>query len=496
MRTGSNVWIENDRYDRSNNFDRPDRIEAGTTHVLADLEGPGVITHIWLTFLREPHFWVTDGAAGPQEMLLRIFWDGREKPDVEVPVGDFFGCCFGKRMEVISIPVVVEDGDSFNCFWHMPFLKSARIEIVNQSQKPIRKLYNNVDWVKKKSLPENTMYFCAQYRQEFPAKTGEDYLVLDAEGQGFYVGTVYGVRTRSPSWWGEGDELIYIDGEEKPSIRGTGSEDYFLSAWGLKKHGTPYFGVPFLNHDDRIVGQMTCSYRWHIQDPLVFNTGIKVTFETFGWMSADENKERKPHSWNEREDDFVSVAFWYQMGPTKKFYEMPPADQRKFPSLERVLVWGKDHVKPEYHGAGEVRVQEGARYLESGGQLFFKPESKVEGWIEMPFTVKEKEPLRLLVEVTRARDYGIYQAYLNGVKIGKPLDLYREETDLHEFHLMDFWPDPGDYVLRLECVGKHRDSYGDFIGVNSLRLRERRPRVKAFGYDKDRDWRKDPILYH
>ena len=495
MRVGSNVWIEDDMYDGQNNKDRPDRIEAGQTHVLADLEGPGVITHIWMTFLHEPHFWVTDGAANHQEMLLRIYWDGREEPDVEVPVGDFFGCCFGKRMELISYPVVVEDGDSYNCFWHMPFRKSARIEVVNQSTKPIRKLYNNIDWIKKESLPENTMYFCAQYRQEYPARTGEDYLVLDAEGKGYYVGTVYAVRTRSPAWFGEGDEKIYIDGERKPSIRGTGTEDYFLSAWGLKKNSTPYFGVPYLNNPDRTVGQMTCSYRWHIHDPLVFNTGIRVTFETFGWMSADENKEHKAHSWNEREDDFTSVAFWYQMGPTKKYTEVPPAEQRRLPSLERILVWCKNHTDARYHGEGKATVQKGARYLESDGQLFFQPESVGQGWLEIPFKVKQKEPLRLILELTRSYDYGMYQPYLNGIKIGEPLDLYRAETDLWEFHLMDFWPDPGAYTLRLECVGKNRDSTDHYIGINSVRLRERRPRVKAFGYDKNKDWRKEQVLY-
>jgi hypothetical protein len=109
--------------------------------------------------------------------------------------------------------------------------------------------------------------------------------------------------------------------------------------------------------------------------------------------------------------------------------------------------------------------------------------------------VKQKEPLRLILELTRSYDYGIYQPYLNGVKVGKPLDLCRAETDLWEFHLMDFWPDPGDYTLRLECVGKNRDSTGHYIGVNSVRLRQRRPRVKAFGYDKDKDWRKEQVLY-
>jgi hypothetical protein len=475
MRVGSNVWNEKDLYDRKNNLDRPDRIEAGQTYVMADLKGPGIITHIWMTFLHEPHFWVTDGACNHQEMLLRIYWDGRPKPDVEAPVGDFFACCFGERMEVISVPVIVED--------------------VNQSTKPIRKLYNNVDWIKKKSLPQNAMYFCAQYRQEYPARKGKDYLVLDAEGRGYYVGTVYAVRTRSPSWFGEGDEKIYIDGETRPSIRGTGTEDYFLSAWGLKKNSTPYFGVPYLNQPDRIIGQKTCSYRWHIHDPLVFSTGIRVTFETFGWMSADENAENRPHSWNEREDDFTSVAYWYQMGPSKRFTEVPPAAERKLPSLERILVWGKEALADGCHGRGRARIQKGARYLESDGQLLFVPAAKEEGWVTYTFDVKEKEPLRLVLELTRSYDYGVYQPILNGVKLRDPIDLYRPTPDLWEFHVMDFWPEPGRYTLRLECVGKNKESAGHNLGVNAIRLRERRPRVKRFGYDKDRDWRTEQVLY-
>lgn len=496
MRVSSNVWNEKDPYDTTNNADRLNRVEAGETVVLADLQGPGVINHIWMTFLHEPHRWATDGAANHQELLLRMYWDGREKPDVEAPVGDFFASCFGKRMEVISLPVVVEDGDSYNCFWKMPFRKSARIEIVNQSKKPLRKLYYNIDWVRKKKLPENTMYFCAQYRQEYPAQNGKDYLVLDAKGRGYYVGTVYAVRTRSPAWFGEGDEKIYIDGEAAPSIRGTGTEDYFLSAWGLKTTSTPYFGVPYLNQHDRIIGQMTCSYRWHIHDPIVFNSGIRVTFETFGWMSEDENKEHRAHSWNEREDDFSSVAFWYQIGPSRKFTEVPPAQQRKLPSIERIIVWGKDYVDQKHHGTGEARTQEGALWLESGGQLLFKPKNPRQGWVEFSFEVQEKEPLRLVLEMTRSYDFGIYQPILNGVRLRDPIDLYQPSTDLWEFHIMDFWPEPGSYTLRLECVGKNQNSSNYYVGINSIRLRERRPRVRVLGYDKDKDWRQEQVIYN
>ncbi|MHC4735755.1 MAG: DUF2961 domain-containing protein, partial [Planctomycetota bacterium] len=121
--------------------------------------------------------------------------------------------------------------------------------------------------------------------------------------------------TRSPAWFGEGDEKIYIDGEKDASIWGTGTEDYFLSAWGLKTTSTPYFGTPYFDQWG-IVGGHTSAYRWHINDPIVFGKSIRFTIEHFGWMSPDENPQYKSHSWNEREDDYSSVAFWYQTGKT------------------------------------------------------------------------------------------------------------------------------------------------------------------------------------
>jgi len=290
-------------------------VPPGETHVLMDEKGPGVITHIWLTFLGpEPQAWAKQGSANHQEMLLRIFWDGSDRPAVEAPLGDFFANCFGRREEVISVPVVVEDADSYNCFWQMPFRKSARIEIANQSEKPISLLYYNIDWIQQDKLPRNTPYFYAQYRQEYPVQPGKDYVVLETTGKGHYVGTVLAVRTRSPSWFGEGDEKIYIDGEAKPSIWGTGTEDYFLSAWGLQKTKTPYFGVPYFDQWG-IVGGHTSAYRWHIHDPLTFTKGIKVTFEHFGWISPDENPDHKSTSWNEREDDYCKVPFGDIGGP-------------------------------------------------------------------------------------------------------------------------------------------------------------------------------------
>lgn len=478
--------------DERSNFDNQN-IPPGATKVLLDARGPGVITHIWLTFLGpEPQPWAKNGSANHQEMLLRIYWDGRARPGVEAPVGDFFANSFGQRREVISLPVIVEDGDSYNCFWRMPFRKSARIEIVNEGDKPISLLYYNIDWIKLPSLPADTPYFHAQYRQEYPVQNGRDYVLLETTGKGHYVGTVLSVRTRSPAWFGEGDEKIYIDGETKPSIWGTGTEDYFLSAWGLKTTRTPYFGVPYFDQWG-IVGGHTSAYRWHINDPIVFNKGIKVTFEHFGWISPDENPRYQSTSWNEREDDYSSVAFWYQTGEPTFTARAPHARERKLPSLERLIVYARDTMDSGRHGAGRVTMQSLDIY--PGPQVLYQPATQENAWIEIPFDVKKKEPLRLLLNMTRSYDFGRYQASLNGVKLGGVMDFYSEKIESQEYHLLDFWPEPGRYTLRLECVGRNPLSQGFFLGIESLRLRERRPRVEAYGHDKDKDWRKKPILY-
>lgn len=478
--------------DEQSNYDNF-TVPPGETHVLMDEKGPGVITHVWLTFLGpEPQGWAKNGAANHQEMLLRIYWDGNKRPAVEAPVGDFFANCFGKRSEVTSLPVIVEDADSYNCYWHMPFRKSARIEIVNQSDKQISLLYYNIDWIKKDKLAKDTPYFYAQYRQEYPAEKGKDYVLLETKGKGHYVGTVLAVRSRSPSWFGEGDEKIYIDGEAKASIWGTGTEDYFLSAWGLKTTSTPYFGVPYFDQWG-IVGGHTSAYRWHLSDPLVFNKGIKVTLEHWGWIAPDENPNHKATSWNEREDDYSSVAFWYQTGEPTFTARAPHAKERALPNIERTVAYARDFAAEQFHGPGGTTPQQLELY--PGKQLLYTPKQAEGAWLEIPIEVAKKEPLRLLLNMTKAEDFGRYQAYLDGVKLGGVMDLFSAKIVSEEFHLLDFWPEPGPHKLRLECVGKNAQSQGFYCGIESVRLRERRPRVAEMGHEKDMDWKKEPKLY-
>ena len=394
---------------------------------------------------------------------------------------------------MISLPVTVTRGSAYNSFWQMPFHKSARVEIVNQSDKPISLLYYNIDWIQLKNLPADTPYFYAQYRQEYPVENGKDYVLLDTKGKGHYVGTVLAVRTRSPMWFGEGDEMMSIDGEKTPSIWGTGTEDYFLSAWGLEKTDTPYYGVPYFDQWG-IVGGHTSAFRWHIQDPVVFNTGIRVAFEHHGWISPDENAKGQTNSWNEREDDYSSVAFWYQTGIPTFTARAPSGPERHLPNLERVTAYARDFTDPSHHGAGDAIKQDLDLYPE-GPQVLYKPEAQAGAWYEIPIEVTKREPLRLLLNMTTSSDFGKYQAYLDGVKLGDVMDFYSKDIANKEFHLLDFWPEVGKHTLRLECVGRNHASEGFFAGIESVRLRERRPRVEKYGFDKDKDWKKNPTLY-
>ena len=491
-RVSSTAKLPDGRPDPNSNADNV-RVPPGTTHVLADLKGPGVLTHIWMTFLGpEPHPWAPQGAASHKEMILRIFWDGRPAPGVEAPVGDFFAAGFGQRMEVRSTPVQVEGGASYNCFWPMPFARSARIEIQNDSTKEIALLYYNIDWTEKPALPPDTPYFHAQYRQEYPLKAGGgDYVIFDGQGRGHYVGTVLCIRSRSPGWFGEGDEKIAVDDDAEPSIWGTGTEDYLLCAWGLRKCSFPCFGVPYTD-GGHVLGGRTCAYRWHLADPIVFQKRLHVAIERMGWIAIDENPDHKAMSWNERQDDYSSVAFWYQVGKPKRFATVPPCAQRRLPEID--LVWhGRSFVDPAHHGAGRAIVQKG-RYWTDSAQMLYQPPSKDDAWVEIPFDVKRREPRRLVLKLTTSHDFGIYDVHLDGVKLQR-LDLYSPDIEVREFPLLDFWPDAGPHKLRLTCVGKRDASTGHWLGLDSLRLRERRPRVEQYGWDKARDWRKDPVCY-
>lgn len=288
-------------------------IQPGETLEMANLEGPGKIVHWWCTIAAE------ELQMFNRMIVLRFYWDGESTPSVEAPIGDFFGAGHGMEADCISLPITsVHNGTGRNCWFEMPFTKNARLTVTNEGAKPVRSFYWNIDWQKYDSLPAGTLYFHAQYRQEFPTELGRDYRILSAEGRGHYVGVVLNIeKSLTPGWYGEGDEKIYIDGETHPSIWGTGTEDYFLTAWAPTVHHTAFSGFSIWQGVSH-AGDKTTGFRFHILDPIPFTKSLVVNIE-HAWTT--ENKEFC--------DYYSSVAFWYQDSPAHIAEPFPTADQRR-----------------------------------------------------------------------------------------------------------------------------------------------------------------------
>jgi hypothetical protein len=293
-------------YDRSGGNKDSLTIPAGGTAVLADLKGPGAIHHIWVTIAAEAFY--------GRKLVLRMYWDGEAAPSVEAPIGDFFGVGHGLNRNVASLPITnTSEGRARNCYWYMPYIKSARITVTNEGRSEVPAFYYYVDYRTLPSLPAGTPAFHAQYRQEFPPQPGRNFLILEAEGRGHYVGCNLSVLQRGMGWWGEGDDMIYVDGEAFPSLHGTGSEDYFSDAWGMRESQGLFYGCP-LQEEDFQAGSKATVYRFHIPDPVAFKKSIRVTIE-------------HGHA-NDRADFDSSTAYWYQAEPHKAFPALPAAAAR------------------------------------------------------------------------------------------------------------------------------------------------------------------------
>ena len=312
-------------------------IAPGQTLTLAELTGPGRIAHIWFTIADNEKFY-------GKKLVLKMYWDGEKNPSIESPMNDFFCEGHGLDYQVDSLPIrVTSNGRGRNCYFPMPFRKSARIEVTNEGKEPVHALYWYIDWQKLPSLPKDAAYFHAKYRQEFPCRKGSDYLIMFARGKGHYVGCNLSVRCREPQWWGEGDDRFYIDGETTPSLNGTGSEDYFCDGWGLRQIDGLFYGCPLMEGLDTY--NRTTAYRFHIQDPVPFTKSLKVTIEHKG---AGPLPDGQWSGFKERFDDFSSVAYWYQVEPHVEFFKMPPAEERLYQSDTITIdgeVFGLDSIE-------------------------------------------------------------------------------------------------------------------------------------------------------
>ncbi len=344
-------------YDRSGKNADFISIKKGRTAVLADIRGAGCIRHIWITVDCPDDLYL-------RRLLLRIFWDNEKTPSVLAPLGDFFGVGHARASHYMSLPLNMVTGGvalkgehaAMNCFFPMPFSRRARVEIVNQCPCDVPHLFFYVDYEELDGLEDNVLRFHVQWRRQNPTPglmdqsapgldikkvwdvpnlSGRDnYIILDAEGRGHYVGCNLSIDNINPTpgfaWFGEGDDMFFIDGDTwPPSLHGTGTEDYFCAAWGLPsgRYDGPYHGVSYAKSPPdgplAYTGKWTL-YRFHIEDPVIFEKSLLFTIE-HGHANASAN-------------DYSSTAYWYQSEPHKPFPPMPS-------SKERLPISSKDSLK-------------------------------------------------------------------------------------------------------------------------------------------------------
>lgn len=427
-------------------------IEPGQTRVLAEIQGPGRVVHIRDNITsREPHHL--------QLHVLRIYWDGEEQPSVEAPIGDFFGVGFGFTEKFSSSLITIDQrpgdltdstamGAARNCYIPMPFARSARITLTNEGTQPSRH-WVEVNYRSYKTPPADVLYFHSQYRQGTPPPAGP-YLILDAKGRGQLVGCVLSVNNNDGGWWGEGDEIVEIDG--KKSIQGTGSEDYFCESYGLRPGCFPYFGVTLC--EDPFV----TAYRWHVPDPVTFRESIRFLIE--------QGNGNPPFQSN---NDYFSVAYWYQTEPHSPFPPLPSiADRTRWDRGVKGAVEGES-MKLLSRSGGATDLQTEARW--SGEKQLWWHDAKVGDKLELALPVSKPGRYRLSMRNTAANDYGTFRMLLDGQPLGQPLDFYSAANVTRRITLGVRELTEGDHTLTVEVAGTNPEAIPRYMfGIDYLKL--------------------------
>jgi hypothetical protein len=297
-------------------------VEKGETITIADMEGPGAIQQIWMT-----------PTGNWRYSILRFYWDDEKEPSVEVPVGDFFGMGWGEYAPLNSLPVTVNPGSAFNCYWKMPFRKRCRVTLENLNKDEPMRLYYQINYTLT-SVGDDEAYFHAQFRRSNPTK-GALHTILDGvQGKGHYVGTYMAIGVKNNGWWGEGEIKFFLDGDSTyPTIAGTGTEDYFCGSYNFEhqktrqyqEFSTAYAGLHQVIRPNGLYQSQQAfgMYRWHIMDPVRFEKDLRINIQDLGWRSGGR--------YLPQQSDMATVAYWYQREPHARFPKLPTKDELEVP---------------------------------------------------------------------------------------------------------------------------------------------------------------------
>ncbi|MBN2023419.1 MAG: DUF2961 domain-containing protein [Pirellulales bacterium] len=402
---------------------------TGEEVTLADIQGPGAITHIWTT-----------QRCGGRDLVIRIYWEGNAHPSVEAPIGDFFGVAMGVNAPMRSVPIqVTSEGRSRNCWWNMPFNKSARVTVAatetlknRDGKEDDGALYYYIDYrVYPKPIPD-IHYFHSRFIETDPPARGKPVTLVEAEGDGHFVGVVLGSRNRVGGWFGEGDDIVTVDG--KVAMLGTGTEDYFCNAWGLDQpFSSLYHGAPVM--EGYKPGHRLSVYRFHILDPVPFRKSFKLEIEHWPWISPIPNSGR---------DYYSSLGFWYQK-----------TVHRPWLRLARIVSNGPwDPDKGRWHVSGALEAEDlevlssassaqgnprpGAREVKPNlsGDRMLVFDSGGDGQFSLAVPAEMEGRYTVKVYYPRAPEFGVVGLAVNGTPVGEPVDTYLRKNDLSR----PLWP--------------------------------------------------------
>ncbi len=431
-------------------------IGPGKTVTLVDHHGAGIVRRWWMTMIQYEEIELLF-----RRLIIRCYWDGESDPSVEAPLSDFFGLGFGEWHDYASLPVSATSG-GFNCGWPMPFHKSARITVENRTHAAVNALYFNVGIETMNDVPAGSLYFHAQFRRIAPTRRGEPVTVLETVGSGQYVGTVLSARTLRGTGlrFLEGNEEVYVDGEQKPSVMGTGTEDYFGSGiYGLTgTFDSPNHGITVLDTErNRFSG-----YRWHIDDPIPFKKSLKFLLQHGQYQ-------------NESVADYATLAVWYQTHPHPKFPPLPAELGSIEPSAAFQIPGMIEAESPEARASasgGTLQTMDMAEYDGSwsgDAQLSWR-DAEVGDRLTLTIVAPETKEYSLEGYFTRSADYGDVRVLLAGRELavirgyataGVPTGAIR----LGRVHLKK-----GENFLFLELAGKDARATGYLVGIDGFRL--------------------------
>jgi hypothetical protein len=487
-----------------------DKFAIGESKTIAELRGPGKIAHIWMT----PN---SMDIRHPRALVLRMYWDGADVPSVEVPLGDFFAVGNGMQATVNSLPVKVSSyGRGYNCYWQMPFRQQARITLTNESDRAPASCYYQIDWVRMAEPANPTMYFHARYHQEYPPEMGEPYTVFLGRGRGHYVGTVLSSQNGIGHWFGEGDDVVWIDGEEQPSLQGTGTEDYINEAWNMRVHSSLYTGCTVF--EPRAPDARVSAYRWHIADPIIFTKSLRFELERRGFVMNSQGEVVAQSA--SRPDFWSSVSFWYQDAIAEPWCAFPPYRERVNPEIVLHLPLVVDTIRHSEGVELEVNPYNRATYTKT----WFRARNDALGaWIEIPFQVEDAGRYSISLFQHLRDDNGIWKVTIDGrelyevgesqiaggyrvslvnqmppEQINTTLDFYNVyRKNEHEDYIYGqrrerkiglFRFEPGTHVLRLVCVGANPASVHPETGAPGYNLSADVLSVRKLPFDNFDQW--------